>query len=92
VIVSHWRDNVCVATTPVGVNEIAALVGLLVGALHDAAAGVPAFEEPGDQAGRRRLWRFVIWGRYRLNALLGAVARHRRHHHIAEEGQTQQVA
>lgn len=36
-VVSHWRDGVCVATTPVALPDIPALIGLLVSALQDAA-------------------------------------------------------
>jgi len=37
VVLSHWVDDVCVASTPVGVAELSTLIGLLVGALQDSA-------------------------------------------------------
>jgi hypothetical protein len=36
VVVSHWRDDVCVASTPMEVGEVPALIGLLAEALGDA--------------------------------------------------------
>jgi hypothetical protein len=39
VVLSHWRDGVCVASTPVDIEELPGLIGVLVGALGDAAAG-----------------------------------------------------
>jgi hypothetical protein len=36
VVLSHWRDGVCVASTPVDVTEISALIGVLADALGDA--------------------------------------------------------
>jgi hypothetical protein len=38
VVLSHWRDDVCVASTPVELNELPALIGVLADALGDAAA------------------------------------------------------
>ena len=37
VVFSQWRDGVCVATTPVELAEIPAVIGALVSALEDAA-------------------------------------------------------
>jgi hypothetical protein len=37
VVLSHWRDGVCVASTPVDIEEIPGLIGVLVGALGEAA-------------------------------------------------------
>jgi len=92
-IVSHWRDNVCVATTPVGVKEIAGLIGLLVRALQDAAMSPPALAEPGPETSRGRLWKqFLPWSQRRLNGFVSAVAKHRRHLSIAEDGNTRRVA
>ena len=36
VVLSHWRDSVCVASTPVDVSELPSLIGVLAGALGDA--------------------------------------------------------
>lgn len=38
VVLSHWRDGVCVASTPVDIEEIPGLIGVLVGALGEAAS------------------------------------------------------
>jgi hypothetical protein len=36
VVLSHWRDGLCVASTPVEVGEVPALIGILADALGDA--------------------------------------------------------
>ncbi len=42
VVLSHWRDGTCVASTPVDLAELPALIGVLAEALGDAAATVPS--------------------------------------------------
>ena len=36
IVLSHWRDGVCVASTPVELSEVPALIGVLADALGDA--------------------------------------------------------
>jgi hypothetical protein len=36
VVLSHWRDGVCVASTPIDLTEVSALIGVLADALSDA--------------------------------------------------------
>ena len=36
VVLSHWRDSVCVASTPVDISELPSLIGVLAEALGDA--------------------------------------------------------
>jgi hypothetical protein len=36
IVLSHWRDGVCVASTPVDLSEVPALIGVLADALGDA--------------------------------------------------------
>ncbi len=36
IVLSHWRDGVCVASTPVELSEVPALIGALADALGDA--------------------------------------------------------
>jgi hypothetical protein len=36
VVLSHWRDGVCVASTPIELTEVSALIGVLADALSDA--------------------------------------------------------
>jgi hypothetical protein len=92
-IVSHWRDNVCVATTPVGVREIAGLIGLLARALQDAAMSPPVPPGPEYQATRGPLSRrFLTWIHPRLNDLVSAVAKHRGRLHVAEDGNIRRIA
>jgi hypothetical protein len=35
VVLSHWRDRICVASTPVELHEVPALIGILVDALAE---------------------------------------------------------
>jgi hypothetical protein len=92
-IVSHWRDNVCVATTPVGVKEVAGLIGLLVQAPQDAATSSPALAKPSNQTSHGRFWRrFLAWSRRHLNGTVTAVARHRRQLRVPEDSAVSRVA
>src|ERR1700733_12573927 len=36
VVLSHWRDGLCVASTPIELSEVSALIGVLADALGDA--------------------------------------------------------
>ncbi|HEY1832709.1 MAG TPA: hypothetical protein VGG38_20900 [Acidimicrobiales bacterium] len=36
IVLSHWRDGICVASTPVEISEVPALIGVLADALGDA--------------------------------------------------------
>jgi hypothetical protein len=50
VVLSHWRDGVCVASTPIELSEVSALIGVLADALGDAigaTAPVPPASAPG---------------------------------------------
>ena len=37
IVLSHWRDDVCLASTPVSLEDATKLIGLIVGALKEAA-------------------------------------------------------
>jgi hypothetical protein len=39
VVLSHWRDGVCVASTPIELTEVSELIGVLADALGDAVNG-----------------------------------------------------
>lgn len=41
VVLSHWRDGVCVASTPVDLSEVPALIAVLADALGDAIDATP---------------------------------------------------
>ena len=41
IVLSHWRDGVCVASTPVELTEVPALIGVLADALGDAIDATP---------------------------------------------------
>jgi hypothetical protein len=45
-VLSHWRDGVCVASTPVDLREVPALIGALADALGDAIDGPTATTVP----------------------------------------------
>ena len=57
VVLSHWRDGICVASTPVDLAELPALIGVLAEALGDAAAMAPSpiTESPPSPSLRHRL-------------------------------------
>jgi hypothetical protein len=55
-VFSQWRDGVCVASTPVEVSELPALIGVLAEALGDAAAAPPAVQNSKDGS---------FWGKLR---------------------------
>lgn len=38
IVLSHWQDEVCLASTPVSLQDATKLIGLIVGALKEAAA------------------------------------------------------
>jgi hypothetical protein len=44
VVLSHWREGVCVASTPIELSEVPVLIGVLADALGDAIdrPGAPA--------------------------------------------------
>ncbi len=50
VVLSHWRGTLCVASTPIDLGEVPALIGVLADALGEAAAApgsVSKVEAPG---------------------------------------------
>jgi hypothetical protein len=42
IVLSHWRDGVCVASTPIELREVSALIGVLADSLGDALAATAA--------------------------------------------------
>jgi hypothetical protein len=42
VVFSHWRDGVCIATTPVEVSDVPSIIRALVSALESASGDHPA--------------------------------------------------
>lgn len=60
VVLSQWREGVCVASTPVDVAELPALIGMLAEALGDAATVSP--DRPGsgvDRSFRSRIRKYL---------------------------------
>jgi len=71
VIVSQWRDGVCVATTPVGLADLPALIDLLVQVLQDAASDKRPLESPTIGSVRRDIRSLIrTWLGPRLAAVL----------------------
>jgi hypothetical protein len=42
IVLSHWREGVCVASTPIELREVSALIGVLADSLGDAIASTAA--------------------------------------------------
>ena len=59
IVLSHWRDGLCVATTPVELREVPALIGVLADALGDA---INENEKPPTDAPARPSLLSVIQG------------------------------
>lgn len=53
VVISQWRDGVCVATTPVELTQVPRIVRLLVQALGDALSEPETGDEPTVESLRR---------------------------------------
>jgi hypothetical protein len=67
VVFSQWRHDVCVATTPVELAEVPAVVGLLVGALEDASRDPSPDAVPSVLSVRRDIGQLIrAWLRPRL--------------------------
>ncbi len=65
VVLSHWRDGLCVASTPVEVGEVPAFIGILADALGDAVD--TSAQAPPTRGGVGRLLeRLDHWLRPRL--------------------------
>lgn len=54
VVLSHWRDSVCVASTPVDVSDVPSLIGVLAEALGDAV--VMSGSTPVSRSTRPSVW------------------------------------
>jgi hypothetical protein len=59
VVLSHWRDGLCVASTPIELSEVSALIGVLADALGeavDATAQRPPASDPRSPLDAVRRW------------------------------------
>lgn len=65
VVLSQWRDGICVASTPLDVSELPALIGMLAEAMGDAVAATPRADRPD-----RSLWARI---RDRFHPTLGRI-------------------
>jgi hypothetical protein len=59
IVLSHWRDDVCVASTPISLPDATPLIGLIVGALKESAGRRPMVpgSGPATASGGRLLAR-----------------------------------
>ena len=65
VVISHWREDVCVASTPIQMGELPALIGVLADALGDAVRAGDS--PPADSLQRSSLLDWITrWLRPRL--------------------------
>jgi hypothetical protein len=48
IVLSHWRDGVCVASTPIELGEVSALISILADALGDAVADIDTTPTPAS--------------------------------------------
>ena len=67
-MLSHWRDGLCVASTPVEIAEVPALIGILADAMGDAIEGTARTTRTSRAPGRaaRLLEQVTSWLRPRL--------------------------
>ena len=85
VVISHWRDDVCVSSTPVEMAELPSLIGVLADALGDAVrSGDTSVRHPSHEP--RLLDRLTRWLRPRLAQIVEL--RPRRHVTRADDEQT----
>lgn len=76
IVFSHWTGDVCTASTPVKLTDAAKVIGLLVGALADAAsASVEVTKSSRPGAGLRH--RLIGLLRPRVAEIVDATARFR---------------
>lgn len=68
VVVSHWREDLCVASTPIELSELPTLIGVLADPLGDAvrSSEVPPPSTPHETL----LHRFKQWLRPRLAQII----------------------
>ena len=64
VVISHWRDDVCVASTPVELVEVPSLIGVLADVIGDVVRS--SDPSPGITGDTRFLARIKAWLRPRL--------------------------
>lgn len=66
IVLSHWRDDVCVASTPIELSEASALIGVLADALGDAIPTTQPINGASPTSGSALLTRIHDWLRPRL--------------------------
>lgn len=54
IVLSHWERDICVASTPVSLPDATQLIGMIVGALKEAAARPASLVHPPSLLSRLR--------------------------------------
>ncbi len=77
-MLSHWRDGICVASTPVELDELPELIALLADALGDAARRPESSAVASGPVRPGVLAKLKMWLRPHLAQIveLGAAVRH----------------
>jgi hypothetical protein len=86
IVVSHWTNQICTASTPIALADAPVLIELLVAALADAATA-QASQVPASPPAPTR-WVDRIWAslRSRLRPQLAQIVPLRTRHHSEGEG------
>jgi hypothetical protein len=71
IVLSHWQDEVCLASTPVSLQDATQLIGLIVGALKEAAAATSSASPEGGLSAQPPA--VLGWFRRRLRPQLAQV-------------------
>jgi hypothetical protein len=78
-VISQWRDDVCVASTPIEVGALPSLVSLFVDALQDAATNVGDEKRPTALSIRKDLMTLTSsWWRSRVVSFVSHLPMSRR--------------
>jgi hypothetical protein len=64
IVLSHWRDGLCVASTPISLTDATRLIGLIVGALKESAVLRPNVPGSGPASGAAGSWLTRLRGRF----------------------------
>ncbi len=88
IVLSHWRDGVCVASTPIEIHEVPGLIGVLADAIGDAIdrPGAPPTTDAGQ--GASLLSALRSWLRPRL-AQISELRVTRQESEVVTDGETE---
>jgi hypothetical protein len=66
IVLSHWRDGLCVASTPIELAEVSALIGVLADSLGDAVLTTESAMKTTSSSTAGFWARLRVWLRPRL--------------------------